>query len=150
MSTSASAILDGLLAQVQAIGAFGSANVTKGDYAVLDTTTTGYAVVCRFHAMDLEPEAFDDDEGANNTATITYHVDGYIKFQNDELTYQTRPAAFVDQLRTKVDSDRTLGGVCDDAILQRAEELTVDFDLKRGDQRYKLVRATVVATKYAE
>lgn len=151
MSTSASAIMDGLISIIGSIDGVGAANVAK-DYSVLDTTTSayGFAVVVQFASLEMADETFDDSAGTNDTSRLIYYVEGFIKYLSDEAAFHANRARFADKLVTQLEAHRTLSDTCDTSILRRVEDMTTERDVDFNGSMFKWLRGTVEAVKYAD
>ena len=149
MTISASAIRDQVTSVIQGISTFGAANVTTGDYAVLDTTTTGYAVVVQWVSVDQTEETFDGADGVSNY-TQTHHLvaEGYIKDYGILTDWVNHQVTFADQMVSTFLTNASAPGTYDFAIVRRIEALPGLF--VRGDAQFKRLDAHIETTSYAE
>lgn len=111
------AIRDALVSIIGAASAIGSANVGYTSYNVLDTTTTGYAVIVRPATIEQVAESY----GRFDTSLITCRCEGFVKHHGDDAAYMAKQWIMVDDVLAELFAHDDLDGTCANAICTRVE-----------------------------
>ena len=106
---SASAIADGLLANLSAASVLGNGNVSKNSYQTLESSACQAAVI-HWARLTSEPITFGNPRDRQRTWGFT--VECYLRDLGDPVQLLNRVWSLTDTVINSLESDETLQGTC--------------------------------------
>jgi len=109
---SASAMLDGILDNLNSSSVLGASGAST-DYYVLETTSACCAVVS-WQSIDINPITFGEPMGDGTLHTML--IEGFVRDNNDPVQLMKDSAGLADLLTATLKSDNTLQGTIDSTM----------------------------------
>ncbi len=107
---SASAIADGIISNLSAASVFGTGNVSKSSYQILESSACQAAMVY-WTRLTSEPATFGNPRDRDHIWSFT--VECYLRDTGDPVQLLNRVWSLTDTVIASLESDDSLQGTCD-------------------------------------
>jgi hypothetical protein len=107
---SASAIADGLLTNLSAASVFGSGNVSKNSYQILESSCCQAALI-HWTRLISKPTTFGNPR--DRERIWNFNIECFLRDTGDPIQLKTRIWSLTDTVIASLESDDTLQGTCD-------------------------------------
>jgi len=142
VSTSASAIKDALVSILGAHTSASAANVSFGDYLVVEQCAGHCAIVVELPHIEQDPLAF----GRSEEGTYDFPISIYVKNYGDVATFRTQCITIIDEIATALNDHDDLDNTCQAAILKTVRPQPGMWAV--GAQEWKQIDCTIRATVF--